>query len=75
MNLQEQIMEQATAINNVASSAYKEGYKRGYEDAKKEHFFDNADRARDIEKDQEAMGDIVKPQEAEADGLIKISDE
>ena len=71
MNLQEQIMEQATAINNVASSAYKEGYKKGYIDAKleKENFLENVDRARDIEK--EAMGDIIKPQEAEADGLTK----
>ena len=57
MELFEQIKEQANAINGVASSAYQEGYKRGYEDAKREmeNFLDNTDKASEREADLEAV--------------------
>ena len=37
-------------------------------------FWQRVDETRDIEKDQKAMGDIIKPQEAEEDGLIEIEE-
>ena len=37
-----------------------------------ESFLDNADEAFTEQKEQEAVGDIIKPQELESDGLIEI---
>ena len=76
MSLQELIMEQANAINNISASAYKEGYKKGFEDGsrKTKNFFDNADKAYEAEKDREAveeMGDIIESKELTEDNLIK----
>ena len=66
MNLQEQIMEQAKVINDVASKAYDAGYKKGYEDAKRENFLDNADKANDQETDHLAEG---QKEQGELEGI------